>query len=546
MAKQLVDTGLVANDGTGDPIRTAMTKVNENTTEIYNALGGDTLTNLVNSSGEIELLSTANKISFLYNTEAEVLALDTTTHHGVVAHAHDTGALYYCHGEWRKLLTDNSGADVTSYTDPLDLHSYADNVTNSGAATQVLVSNGDGTFTWSNQSGGGGGAITIEDEGVALSTDATALNFVGAGVTATGNGTTKTITISGGGGGGSSLDLTDTPSSYGTAGQSLVVNSGADGLEFATVSTASVSMTTLTDTDISNVQTNQVLKWNGNDWQNFDLNPTFAGLTDQPAAPDQQSFENIWKNASTVLTVSANGSTAYRFDQYGTTDNPTIYVKAGTTIGFDLSYDQAGTHPFKIQTTGGSDIADGIFELTSGNVYNDFTQGGAYGGTLFWKVPASFSGNYQYICTAHGGMIGTIVVEAAAGGGGSTPSRSTSNGATSGTHANNTDENLDITGFKSYSLFKIATDRAAWVRLYITSAKRTADASRLQTQDPAATAGVIAEVVTTGAETVDFTPAALGWNGDGTPGTTIYAAVRNLSGSTSAVDVTLTLLQLES
>jgi hypothetical protein len=36
MAKQTISIGTTANDGTGDPLRTAFTKANENFTEIYN------------------------------------------------------------------------------------------------------------------------------------------------------------------------------------------------------------------------------------------------------------------------------------------------------------------------------------------------------------------------------------------------------------------------------------------------------------------------------------------------------------------------------
>jgi hypothetical protein len=35
MAKQTISIGTTANDGTGDPLRTAFTKVNENFTEVY-------------------------------------------------------------------------------------------------------------------------------------------------------------------------------------------------------------------------------------------------------------------------------------------------------------------------------------------------------------------------------------------------------------------------------------------------------------------------------------------------------------------------------
>ena len=61
MGKQTVNIGSTANDGTGDPIRTAMVRINGNFTEVYNALGGNTVTGLVNAQNEIELLSTANK-----------------------------------------------------------------------------------------------------------------------------------------------------------------------------------------------------------------------------------------------------------------------------------------------------------------------------------------------------------------------------------------------------------------------------------------------------------------------------------------------------
>jgi hypothetical protein len=124
-------------------------------------------------------------------------------------------------------------------------------------------------------------------------------------------------------------------------------------------------------------------------------------------------------------------------------------------------------------------------------------------------------------------------------------SRTTVAGVTSSI-ANNATGNISITGFKSYSLFKIQTSAAAWVRLYTTSAARSSDSTRAQTTDPTPGSGVIAEVITSGAQTQLITPGVFGFNDDGTPSTTIYAAVTNLSGSSAAITVTLTLLQLES
>lgn len=111
--------------------------------------------------------------------------------------------------------------------------------------------------------------------------------------------------------------------------------------------------------------------------------------------------------------------------------------------------------------------------------------------------------------------------------------------------ANDATGNVDITGYKAYALLSIQTDRAAWVRVYTHAAARTADASRGQLEDPAPDAGVIAEVITTGAATIQISPGALGYSFESTPGTTIPIAVTNLSGATAAVAVTLTALQLE-
>jgi hypothetical protein len=91
----------------------------------------------------------------------------------------------------------------------------------------------------------------------------------------------------------------------------------------------------------------------------------------------------------------------------------------------------------------------------------------------------------------------------------------------------------------------VQTSAAAWVRLYTDSASRTGDNGRSQTSDPLAGAGVVAEVVTTGAQTQLITPAVVGFNNDNPAATTIYARVTNNSGSTAAITVTLTLLQLE-
>ena len=117
---------------------------------------------------------------------------------------------------------------------------------------------------------------------------------------------------------------------------------------------------------------------------------------------------------------------------------------------------------------------------------------------------------------------------------------------TTGTLSNNASAYPDISGAaKSYLLYAIETDRAAWVRVYTTSAARSADASRDIDVDPTPGSGVLAEVITNQATTIEMTPATMGFNMDSTPAETIYLAVTNVSGSSATVNVTLTILKTE-
>ena len=139
---------------------------------------------------------------------------------------------------------------------------------------------------------------------------------------------------------------------------------------------------------------------------------------------------------------------------------------------------------------------------------------------------------------------GGVVITTDGAGGGGLPSRSTATGTTSSL-ADASQADLDITGFKSYTLMAITTDKAARVRLYVNAATRTADAARAEGVDPTSDAGLIAEVITTGAETVIISPGAYGFNLESTPTTNIPCRVTNKSGSTGTVQVGVNILQLE-
>ena len=119
-----------------------------------------------------------------------------------------------------------------------------------------------------------------------------------------------------------------------------------------------------------------------------------------------------YQPAVTRLDVTNNGASAFRFDQYGAAvDNPSLYVRAGETIAFNLN--NAG-HPFAIRvSSGGSNYDTGLTHVaTNGTVSTGSSAQGKVSGTLYWKVPYELGGNtYVYQCTIHGGMVGSIVLE---------------------------------------------------------------------------------------------------------------------------------------
>lgn len=122
------------------------------------------------------------------------------------------------------------------------------------------------------------------------------------------------------------------------------------------------------------------------------------------------TVDQFYLPAITRLNVTANGTAAYRFDQYGTTDDPTIYAINATTIAFNLS--GAGSHPFLIQDNTGTNYNTGLVHVGSdGTVSTGASAQGKQSGTLYWKIPDSISGNYRYQCASHAAMVGTITIK---------------------------------------------------------------------------------------------------------------------------------------
>ena len=233
-------------------------------------------------------------------------------------------------------------------------------------------------------------------------------------------------------------------------------------------------------------------------------------------------------------TLGNNGTNDYTFTGpglIGTENDPTIYVQRGMTYQF---VNNMGAHPFRIQST---------VNGSTGTQYNDgITNNDVSNGTLTWNVQFDAPETLYYQCTVHPNMGGRIIVGEARP---PLQSRTVVTGTT-GSLTNNSIGNIQITGFKSYSLLRVGLSTAAWFRLYTDSTSRTNDSGRSIGEDPAAGSGVIAEVVTTGVSTTqNISPFVMGGNMDDPATTTMYVAITNTSGTTQTITANLTILQLE-
>jgi len=130
-------------------------------------------------------------------------------------------------------------------------------------------------------------------------------------------------------------------------------------------------------------------------------------LTDATSAT--LTVDKIYLPAITMLAVTNNGSSAYRFDQYGSSDDPTIYAISGTTIAFNLA---VTGHPFLIRNSSNSNYDTGLVHVsTTGTVSSGSSAQGQVVGTLYWKIPVGTTGDYKYICSIHSSMVGVITIK---------------------------------------------------------------------------------------------------------------------------------------
>jgi hypothetical protein len=251
-----------------------------------------------------------------------------------------------------------------------------------------------GDNTWATVAGGGLAsdsfatiAVAGQSSVIADSATDTLTLTAGTGITITTNATTDTITIT------NSQTAQNVFSTVAVSGQTdVVADSSTDTLTLA----AGTGISIITDASTDTVTITST------------VNPgstTFTGLSDSASA----TIDQIYLPAITSLTVTNNGASAYRFDQYGTEDNPTVYAINGTSIAFKLS---ASGHPFLIQNSAGVNYNIGLIHVsTSGTVSTGAAAQGKDSGTLYWKIPTAISGGYRYQCSAHAPMVGSISIK---------------------------------------------------------------------------------------------------------------------------------------
>jgi hypothetical protein len=255
---------------------------------------------------------------------------------------------------------------------------------------------------------------------------------------------------------------------------------------------------------------------------------------------------NITSGGNIIASGAANVSTLNASLVNATTQVAvgSAYLDGSQLVVNNVNAGNAVTSPYISTTT----LLASNAALTSATVTGNITAG-----NISTTGSASHSGNITVgNVIATGNVSGTFILGNGAfltgvvtGGGGGGAGNRANISATVGPLSNAVSINSDLTGYKGYALYKIATSAASWIRVYTSSSARTADATRTQDVDPQPGAGVIAEIISTGANTVIVSPAAVGFNDDTPVSNTVPIAITNLSGAPATITVTLTMLQLE-
>ena len=651
MAKQVINTGNTVNDGTGDSLRSAGAKINQNFDEIYSILGtGETIgtvtsvqagegigvlnqagtvtvTNTAPNRGSFKIITVSGQENIVADGLADTLTLVAGTN--ITLSTNSTTDTLTINAQSNVQLPSDWSA-VSGVTRIINKPAFAV-VATSGSYTDLAnkpaLAAVSTTGAYSDLTGKPALAA-VATSGLYADLSGKPSLFSGAYVDLTGKPTLATVATSG-----SYNDLADKPTSITQVNSDWNAVSGvAQILNKPTIPAAQIqsdwtqtsnvakdfiknkpSLFSGSYLDLTNKPTLSVVASSGSylDLTNkpalfsgvyADLTgkPTlttvastgsYSDLINKPTIPSAQ-VNSDWNAVSGIAQI-LNKPALFSGSYNDLTDKPILVTSINAlsdvdtsstppTTGDVLKWNGTNWAPGADATTGGTgtdaDTLDGFdssYFLNYNNLSNTPVVPGPQvqsdwnavsGLGVILNKPVLFSGSYTdltnkptipstllglgitdgttgQVLTTNGAGVFTFTT-VSSGGGGAMASRTTASASTSSI-ADAASANIAITGFKSYMLLKIQTSAAAWVRLYSDTASRTADASRTITTDPAPGTGVIAEIITTGAQTILLTPGVLGFNNEGSPTTSIPATVTNRSGTTTAITVTVTLVQLE-
>lgn len=509
MSKQLVSVGTVANDGTGDDLRTGAQKINANFNEIYNTFGDGTTLSLVGTGdvlGPGVAVSTAVAVfdgttgKYITDGSSGGLRLNNS----LLSFNSASGDEQFLIGSHNNTGNDYKVKVQSSLTDKF-LHIRTDRT--SGVGRNAITTLWDiagsyyGYFTF----------LKPDSDDAQYS-----LKFSGSGPIL----------------------------EFKQSGDFVLKGPNPSNINFS-VNGANGNLSTLGDIEVGadlNVVSGNINLGDGRSIYLGD-GADLQIVHDQALVVDGVTGASVIQDVGTgKLVIGSNGG-GINISKGANSENMAKFINDGPV---ELYYDNSK----KFETT-----ASGV-EVTGSVTATTFVGDGSG----LTGVIGSGSGIVIYDGASLVGTAGTIVfgdnltvsaissgivtVTGAAGGGSGLSSRVSIAATTSSISVGST-ANITISAAKSYLLQSVGVSTAAWVTLYTDTTSRTNDASRSEDTDPLSGSGVVAEIITSGATTQLMTPGVFGFNNDNTPSSNVYAKVVNKGASTQAITVTLTYVQLE-
>jgi len=132
----------------------------------------------------------------------------------------------------------------------------------------------------------------------------------------------------------------------------------------------------------------------------------FSNLTDRAGL----TIDQIYEQAIVRFKVDNTGTSAYLFQPHYSGSNPDLYVISGTTVAFDLN--AIPSLPFELQDATQDPLTENLVHVANdGTISLDSDAQGKDSGTLYWRIPETFTGTYRYECQLFPAMFGPILIK---------------------------------------------------------------------------------------------------------------------------------------